>query len=284
MLDRRGWGRTRVLSQRAAWRTRESVRPMILRAAYGANVSASAVRDVVAGRVEAALFAADEPVTPRRLARLADLADTGEARRQVQRLNQLYARDRSAFYIEELAGGYQMLTRPDLRPWLDRVFDPRDALQLSGPTLETLAIVAYRQPICRADIEAIRGVQVGEILKQLMDKSLVRFAGRDESLGRPYLYGTTRAFLEAFGLRNLHELPLLELFRQPPGGAAKKTPSPSSEPGVDESSVAEASVESDQQNSDAATEDDGMDEDVAAELSGEAPPPDEAAEAPDEET
>lgn len=173
------------------------------------------VRDPILARVEAVLLASGEPVTPRQLAKLAELPDTGEARRQVTRLNTYFDRERSSFYVEELAGGYQLLTRPELRPWLDQMNRLRDELQLSAPTLETLAIIAYRQPICRADIEAIRGVQVGELLKQLMDRGLVRFAGKDDSLGRPFLYGTTKRFLEVFGLRNLHELPLVELLTKP---------------------------------------------------------------------
>lgn len=173
------------------------------------------VRDATLQRVESVLLAAEEPITPRKLVQLADLADTGEARRMIAKLNEWYERDGTAFYVEEVAGGYQMLTLPDLRPWLEQVSRTHDELQLSGPTLETLAIVAYRQPICRADIEAIRGVQVGELLKQLMDKGLVRYDGRDESLGRPFLYGTTKRFLQLFGLRNLHELPLVELLAKP---------------------------------------------------------------------
>lgn len=175
----------------------------------------AAVRDETMARLEAALFTAEEPVSPRKLARLAGLTDTGEVRRQVDRLNQWLKASRSAFQVEELAGGYQMHTCTELRPAIEAVYRPGDELQLSTPTLETLAIIAYRQPICRADIEAIRGVQVGEILKQLMDKGLVRFAGKDDSLGRPYLYGTTKRFLQAFGLRNLHELPLAEVLCQP---------------------------------------------------------------------
>ncbi|MFO0946419.1 MAG: SMC-Scp complex subunit ScpB [Planctomycetota bacterium] len=191
------------------------------------------VRDSILARVEAVLLASSEPVTPRQLAKLAELPDTGEARRQVMRLNLHFDRERSSFYVEELAGGYQLLTRPELRPWLDQLTRRRDELQLSAPTLETLAIIAYRQPICRADIEAIRGVQVGELLKQLMERGLVRFAGKDDSLGRPFLYGTTKRFLEVFGLRNLHELPLVELLtrpsEQPAATGGSPTPEPTSE-------------------------------------------------------
>lgn len=174
-------------------------------------------RDPVLANVEAALLAADEPLSARRLARWAGLADADEAQREVTRLNQCYAHDQSAFRVHDVAGGFQMLSAPDLRPWIDAVLcDPQD-LQLSGPALETLAVVAYWQPIGRADIEAIRGVGVAEILKQLLDKTLVRLVGKDDSLGRPYLYGTTRQFLEAFGLRNLGELPMVERLRRPAG-------------------------------------------------------------------
>lgn len=178
-------------------------------------ISSATVRDELLAKVEAALFTADEPLSPKQLAKLADLSDAGEARRQVHRLNVVYKLDGSAFYVEELAGGYQLLTRAELRPWLGAISRVHEDLQLSGPALETLAIVAYRQPINRADVEAIRGVQVGEILKQLMERGLVRFAGKEETLGRPFLYGTTKRFLEVFGLRNLHELPLVELLTKP---------------------------------------------------------------------
>ena len=230
-----------VRRPRCGWRhslnqPRDCQKAMAHRLAYSAGVvSDPGQRDHALAKVEAVLLSAEEPLTPRRLARIAELADTGEARRLVTRLNELYLRDGSAFVVEELAGGYQLLTRPELRPWIDRFCQASEEIQLSEPTLETLAIVAYRQPICRADVEAIRGVQVGESLRQLMDKGLVRFAGRDESLGRPYLYGTTKLFLQVFGLRNLHELPLVELLRPPPAPPAE----PESEDLADEEASSE---------------------------------------------
>lgn len=168
------------------------------------------VRDAGLTRLEAVFLASDEPLSPRRIQKLAGLSDTGEVRRQVQRLAEILRADGSAFYVAEIAGGYQLLTRPDLRPWLDRICQVQSDTPLSGPMLETLAIVAYRQPICRADIEAIRGVQVGEILRHLLDRGLIRLAGKEETLGRPFLYATSKKFLQAFGLRNLHELPMVE--------------------------------------------------------------------------
>lgn len=189
---------------------------MVYRGAFAPpSIDGAAIREEATARLEAALFAADEPLTPRRLCKLAGLEDTGEVRRQAARLNRALEASGAPFRVEEIAGGYQLLTRPELRGRLDRLCRVRECIQLSPPTLETLAIVAYRQPICRADIEAIRGVQVGEILRQLLERGLVRIVGREDSLGRPFLYGTTKYFLRAFGLRNLHELPLVELLRRP---------------------------------------------------------------------
>jgi segregation and condensation protein B len=122
-------------------------------------------------------------------------------------LQQLYDRDQTAFQVEELAGGYQLLTRAVFHPWLPRLRRSGVEVLLTPAARETLAIVAYRQPIARADVEAIRGVQSSEVLRQLMEKGLVRIAGRDDSLGRPHLYGTTRKFLQLFGLKSLKDLP-----------------------------------------------------------------------------
>ncbi len=164
------------------------------------------VRDQRLARVEAVLLAADEPLPPRRIAQAAGLSDAAEARRLVHRLRQLYEQDGTAFQVEEIAGGYQLLTRPEFHPWLRSLRQNQEELRLSAPARETLAIIAYRQPIMRADIEAIRGVQCGEILRVLMEKGLIRIAGRHPSLGRPVLYGTTRKFLQVFGLQDLKDL------------------------------------------------------------------------------
>jgi segregation and condensation protein B len=180
-------------------------------------------RDARLARVEAALLAADEPLTARRLAVVAELKDTAEARMIVERLQTLYQKDDSAFQVEELAGGFQLLTRPEFHPWLARVRRLNVDLRLSGSARETLAIVAYRQPIGRAEVEAIRGVQCGEVLRQLMEKGLLRIAGRDDSLGRPVLYGTTRRFLQYFGLNTLRDLPQVKELAAGAGGGKKKT-------------------------------------------------------------
>jgi segregation and condensation protein B len=178
-------------------------------------------RDGRLALVEAALVAADEPLTAKRLVVAAGLDDAGEARRLVARLRELYDADGTAFQVEEVAGGYQLLTRPEYHPWLTRLRRSAPELRLSPAARETLAIVAYRQPIGRADVEGIRGVQCGDVLGQLMEKGLVRIAGREESLGRPMLYGTTKKFLQLYGLKNLRELPQAEGLTPP---AAKKKP------------------------------------------------------------
>ncbi|HTU90596.1 MAG TPA: SMC-Scp complex subunit ScpB [Gemmataceae bacterium] len=167
-------------------------------------------RDARLALVEAALLAADEPLTLRRLAAAAGVADHSEVRQLVRRLQDLYDQDGTAFQVEELAGGFQLLTRTEYHPWLARWRRAGNELRLSAAARETLAIVAYRQPITRADVEAIRGVQSADMLHQLMEKGLVRISGRDESLGRPVLYGTARKFLQAFGLRSIRDLPQAE--------------------------------------------------------------------------
>ena len=173
------------------------------------------VRDERLARLEATLFLSDEPLTSRKIASVADLTDAREVTKLIARLRERYELDGSSFQIEELAGGFQLRTRAIYHPWLVRLRRSSNTLQLSGAALETLAIVAYRQPIVRADIENIRGVQCGEMLTQLMEKGLVKITGRQESLGRPVLYGSTKKFLQLFGLNSLKDLPEVERLRPP---------------------------------------------------------------------
>lgn len=184
------------------------------------------LRDASTARLEAVLFLAHEPINTRKLAQLANLADGTEARTLVRRLNNWYDAAGSAFRAEEVAGGFQLLSRPQFAGWLRKgsttaATGPTGEVRLSAPALETLAVVAYRQPVMRSEIEAIRGVDCGEILRQLMERGLVRTAGRAHELGRPYLYSTTRRFLQVFGLRHLDDLPRAEQLRAPaPAGDA----------------------------------------------------------------
>ncbi|MCA8999569.1 MAG: SMC-Scp complex subunit ScpB [Planctomycetaceae bacterium] len=166
-------------------------------------------------RVEAALFVAGGALSPRRLAQVATLADSREAHAIIEQLNIAYDASKSAFRIERVAAGYQLLTRPELVSWLDRLHHRKTHMKLSSSMMETLSIIAFRQPCTRADVEIIRGVQSTEMIKQLMDRQLVKVVGEDDSLGRPFLYGTTRQFLEHFGLRSLDDLPMADSLRRP---------------------------------------------------------------------
>jgi segregation and condensation protein B len=158
-------------------------------------------------RLEAILFLAREPLGLRKLAQLANLADGTEARTLLRSLQECYDERGCAFQVSQVAGGYRLLSRREFAGWL-RPHTPREGeTRLSPPALETLAVVAYRQPVLRAEVEAIRGVACGEILRQLMDRDLLRIVGRSEELGRPLRYGTTKRFLEVYGLSNLDQLP-----------------------------------------------------------------------------
>lgn len=165
-------------------------------------------------RLEAVLLVADGALSFRKLAQFATLADAAEARELVQELNDKLDRGGTAFRIEKVATGVRMMTRPQFSMWLDRLHNRQARAKLSPPMLETLSIVAYRQPVTRADVDKIRGVQASEMLRQLMDRGLIRITGEDDSLGRPYLYGTTKQFLEEYGFSSLEDLPMADTLRR----------------------------------------------------------------------
>ena len=177
-------------------------------------------------RVEAVLFLSREPLPSRKLSQYANLEDGTEARTLVRKLNKSYDQTGRAFRVEEVAGGYQLMTRYMFSPWLRRLNHAPAPTRLSAPAMETLAVVAYRQPVLRAAVEAIRGVSSGEILRQLMERDLVRISGRSEELGRPYLYSTTKHFLQIFGLNCLDNLPRTEVIYAPEGEATNATSNP----------------------------------------------------------
>jgi segregation and condensation protein B len=174
-------------------------------------------RDDKLARLEAVLLLADEPLPSRRLAVAGGLADGHEVRRLLDRLRESYEADGSAFQIQELAGGYQLLTRPAYHPWLLRLRRTGHDVHLTPTAMETLAVIAYKQPLTRADVEAIRGVACGDMIRLLMEKGMVRVGGRHQSLGRPQLYVTTKKFLQAFGLNSLDQLPEVDSLRTPGG-------------------------------------------------------------------
>ncbi len=157
--------------------------------------------------VEAVLFASDAPLEAEEIARADESLNEDLVEEAIQELNAVYSESERAFEIRELGEGYQLLTRADFAPYLER-FDtvPRPS-RLSGPALETLAIIAYRQPIGRIEMEYIRGVNSAGVIRTLQDRGLVDVVARGEGLGRPLLYGTTQRFLEHFGFRSLEDLP-----------------------------------------------------------------------------
>jgi len=165
--------------------------------------------------LEALLFALEEPVSAAKLAEAIEGAGAADVRAALKDLQRQYDEEGRGFALEEIAGGFQLLSRPDYAPYLEKLQKKQSRVRLSAAALETLAIVAYRQPITRAGIEAIRGVEAGPILRMLVEKGMVKIVGREEVIGRPFLYGTTRKFLERFGLKSLKDLPQADQLRMP---------------------------------------------------------------------
>jgi segregation and condensation protein B len=156
--------------------------------------------------IESLLFVAEEPLTLDRLKSILETVEAKEIKSALQALGDQYEARGGGFRLYEVAGGWQLRTRPEYNEWIKRMLQPSPQ-RLSKPALETLAIVAYNQPIIRADIEHIRGVDCGGVLRQLMERKLIRVLGRKEIPGRPLIYATTRLFLELFGLKDLKDLP-----------------------------------------------------------------------------
>ncbi len=172
--------------------------------------------------VEAILLASDSPVGAAKIAGVIGDVTAGRVKECIAILNTRYEETGAAFRIEEIARGYQILTLPEYNVWLRKLLKVRSETKLSQAALETLAVVAYRQPVLRARIEEIRGVGAGEMLNRLREMNLVKIVGRAEELGRPLLYGTTKKFLEVFGLASLEELPKVDDLAPP----EKRTKSP----------------------------------------------------------
>ncbi|MFN3531931.1 MAG: SMC-Scp complex subunit ScpB [Candidatus Brocadia sp.] len=165
--------------------------------------------------VESLIFAAEEPITLRKLTDIIEGVDSAQIQEAITQLKNDYDVQGRSFQIEEVAGGYQLFTRPEYYEWIAKLRKKSGETKLSQAALETLAIIAYKQPILRANLEAIRGVQSGQIIRLLMEKGLVKVVGRDESLGHPLLYGTTKKFLEYFGLKDIKDLPKIEELEAP---------------------------------------------------------------------
>ena len=161
--------------------------------------------------IEALLFVFGQPLALKRLSETLPDVETPKIRELIQALNAEYSASGRAFLIQEVAGGYQIVTDQQLAPWVRRALQSPKPDSVSMAALETLAIIAYRQPVTKAEIEAIRGVDVTASLETLMERRFVRVAGRKDSPGRPFLYGTTVEFLRHFGLRSIEALPGVNL-------------------------------------------------------------------------
>ena len=174
----------------------------------------SAAPDVDLRALEALLLTTHHPLTAGRIGEVLDLPTTKPIRKAIKQLNETYASTGRSFRIEQVAGGFQILTLPDFGDLLKKFHQKEVDAKLTKAAIETLAIIAYKQPILRADVESIRGVACGETIRSLMEKHLVKIAGRAEEPGRPILYGTTKRFLELFGLNSVKDLPQPEALQQ----------------------------------------------------------------------
>ncbi len=162
--------------------------------------------------IETLLFITDRPVKVSRLVDVIENTTAKEVREAIAKLQDMYTVRGSAIQIMEIAGGYQMCTKPEYGRWVRRLYNEKMTTRLSNAALETLAIIAYKQPLTRAEMEAIRGVDVAGPLEKLLDRGLVRVVGRKETIGHPMVYGTTDEFLRMFGLNKVSELPDLQVF------------------------------------------------------------------------
>lgn len=164
-------------------------------------------RAPLTARVEAVLITADRSLGTSRIQELVGVESPGEVTEAIEQLNEAYASSGRVFRIEQVASGWQVLTLSDYAEVISQAQKSKAQTRLSASAMETLAVIAYRQPVIRTEVEAIRGVGCGEVIRQLMERQLVKVVGRAEEIGRPMLYGTTKRFLEVFGLKNLKDLP-----------------------------------------------------------------------------
>ena len=208
--------------------------------------------------IEALILSSPEPISAQKLSEMIPYCKPGQAKDLVNELNTEYAEQDRAFEIWEVAGGFQIRTRAEFSGYLQKLQKER-ALRLSPAALETLAIIAYRQPTTRAEIEDVRGVDAGATLRSLLERRLIRIAGQREVPGRPLLYGTTRRFLEVFGIENLKNLPSLRELDE----LAKEQGI--LDPGLEETAVALPSVDGGEDVPDISAEDGDQDEDESGE-------------------
>jgi segregation and condensation protein B len=236
--------------------------------------------------IESLLFVAEEPLSPERIKKLVGPVEASEIHQALAALQTDYDSRKGGFFITEVAGGFQFRTRPEYTAWIRRLLDPKP-VRLSKAALETLAIIAYKQPVIRTDVEHIRGVDCGGVLRQLLERKLIRVLGRKEIAGRPLIYATTKKFLETFDLKDLKDLPTpreVEEFGKPPleeRGYVTIDPDEETEPPAEAlAGPAEQPPAEGTPIEDAAVQADGYDEPAAQEGTA---PPDESGTAADEQ-
>ena len=200
-----------------------------------AETEAVPVSDQLVAIVEALVFASPEPLTMRQLLKLLDTDPREDVEAAVAELKRRYEDRGGGLQLVEVAGGLQIVTRTELHEWVRRMFHERTTQKLSVQALETLAVIAYKQPVTAAEVAEIRGVNTSGVLGTLLERGLVKISGRKQVVGRPFLYSTTRDFLDRFGLRDLGELPRVEdmadaLGFEPPAGLQADLPITSDQP------------------------------------------------------
>jgi segregation and condensation protein B len=190
-----------------------SAEASVQHAADGTELLSRKQEDNVRAVIESLLFAYERPLTVENIRKVLDNLDAGQIRRSLERLMSDYEEANRGMRIIEVAGGYKMISAPLFASFLRKLFKgPQNTDKLSGPSMETLAIIAYKQPISKMEIESLRKVNADGVVTTLTEKNLVRVTGRKDAPGRPKVYGTTREFLEYFGLKSLEDLPKLEHF------------------------------------------------------------------------
>lgn len=203
--------------------------------AHPAAAAAEPVSDQLVAIAESLVFASPEPLTMKQLMKLLDTEPREDVEAAVAELKRRYESRGGGLQLVEVAGGLQIVTRPELHEWVRRMFHERTTQKLSVQALETLAVIAYKQPVTAAEVAEIRGVNTSGVLGTLLERGLVKISGRKQVVGRPFLYSTTREFLDRFGLRDLGELPKVEdmadaLGFEPPAGLQAELPATSDQP------------------------------------------------------
>ncbi|MDD2688540.1 MAG: SMC-Scp complex subunit ScpB [Candidatus Omnitrophica bacterium] len=167
--------------------------------------------------IEAMLFSSERPIAIEQMRNALDNMEPTEIRKTIEELKAEYTQSNRGISVVEIAGGFQMIASPNFAPFLRKLYKGRRLERLSKPALETLAIIAYKQPVARLEIELLRNVNIDGVMKHLLDKNLIRISGRKKAPGRPFVFGTTKQFLEYFGLKSLEELPKIENFLENKG-------------------------------------------------------------------